>query len=201
MEFTGNELILAHNIKGGLIKLANLMDFIIENAGGTGGAVSSVNGKTGAVVITANDVNAPTKTQFENLESDVRNTADYVEGLPARVTALEQGSGGGTPRVEDILFTTEQNPNFPEGRFTARVTVLPEGYEPTSVRFVAVGSDKAVAYPNGVIQVSNIEVNGFVTFEVLAIVDGFVKVRYYMYQKNSEGVVTLYEDDNPFAGA
>lgn len=37
MEFTGNELLLAHNIKGGLIKLANLMDYIIENGGGTGG--------------------------------------------------------------------------------------------------------------------------------------------------------------------
>lgn len=58
-------------------------EIAIAAGGGEGGAVTSVNGMTGAVNLTADSVGAPTKAQFS--------------GLEARVQTLEQGGNAYSP--------------------------------------------------------------------------------------------------------
>lgn len=52
-----------------------------QTGGGSGGAVDSVNGKTGIVVIDATDVGAPTTTDFSNLEQRVSNHDEDIGNL------------------------------------------------------------------------------------------------------------------------
>lgn len=99
------------------------LDEIARNGGGGGGAVSSVNGKTGAVVLDATDVGAATTA---NIDSVVKKNAgapttstvgtvgqlieDTTNGKLYQCTAIASTAGvdteaGLTSKVNNVTFT------------------------------------------------------------------------------------------------
>lgn len=72
----------------------------VNQGGGGGGAVDSVNGKTGAVVLTASDVGAlPSSTSIPSKTSDLTNDSGYVNAAGAASAAPVQSVNGKTGTV------------------------------------------------------------------------------------------------------
>lgn len=193
MELTGNELLLAHNIKGGLVKLTNLLEFVIENAGVTGGngAVSSVNGKTGEVVLTASDVGATSTVDFNNLSTRVNNlessggTGGNGNGLLAVGMDIQKDETGVSPNFQLVTFYD------------------PENYEPSLKASFALNTDKVRVNSNGSVTVdSNSIGNGeSLEFQIMTVVDGYARVKFFILQRDQDGLFHLYDNNDPFSGA
>lgn len=110
--------------------------------GGTGGAVDSVNGKTGTVVLTGNDLSvsstnttkvATAVTENGNaivgLSADVNNLSQVVEGKQDKLTAgeginIDGNTISSTSQIPDNVYTED---NLIAGNNVTITKVLPEG--------------------------------------------------------------------------
>ena len=84
----------------------------LEKSGGSGGgAVSSVNGKTGDVNLTASDVGAYTKAETKQFVEDSINSSHKYVILPA----INSKADANLSNVTDEAFLTKLNMVLPDG--------------------------------------------------------------------------------------
>ena len=87
-------------LSGKLSKNRALSGSILRSTGGGGGAVSSVNGQTGDVVLDAQDVGAlPDNTPIPSKTSDLTNDSGFVNASGAAAAAPVQSVNGLTGAV------------------------------------------------------------------------------------------------------
>ena len=98
-----------------------------SSGGGTGGAVDSVNGQTGTVVLTANDVNAYAKNEVDGL-LDAKVSVDvYNRDIPTLATKEELALKADKSSLGDYLLKTEAQSNYEtisgaQGKYQAKLT-------------------------------------------------------------------------------
>lgn len=87
-------------LSGKLTKNRSLSGSILRSTGGGGGAVNSVNGQTGDVVLDAQDVGAlPDNTPIPSKTSDLTNDSGFVNASGAAAAAPVQSVNGNTGAV------------------------------------------------------------------------------------------------------
>lgn len=87
-------------LSGKLSKNHAMSGSILRSTGGSGGAVSSVNGQTGDVVLDAQDVGAlPDTTTIPTKTSDLQNDSGFVNASGAAAAAPVQSVNGDTGAV------------------------------------------------------------------------------------------------------
>lgn len=102
-----------------------------SGGGGTGGAVDSVNGQTGTVVLTANDVDAYAKNEVDGLLDAKVGVDVYNRDIPTLATKSEltDGLAGKADKssLGDYLLKTEAQSNYEtisgaQGKYQAKLT-------------------------------------------------------------------------------
>lgn len=100
-----------------------------STGGGTGGggAVDSVNGQTGTVVLTANDVNAYAKNEVDGLLSAKVGVDVYNRDIPTLATKEELALKADKSSLGDYLLKTEAQSNYEtisgaQGKYQAKLT-------------------------------------------------------------------------------
>ena len=98
-----------------------------SGGGGTGGAVDSVNGQTGTVVLTASDVNAYAKNEVDGLLSAKVGVDVYNRDIPTLATKEELALKADKSSLGDYLLKTEAQSNYEtisgaQGKYQAKLT-------------------------------------------------------------------------------
>lgn len=98
-----------------------------SSGGGTGGAVDSVNGQTGTVVLTANDVNAYAKNEVDGLLGAKVGVDVYNRDIPTLATKEELALKADKSSLGDYLLKTEAQYNYEtisgaQGKYQAKLT-------------------------------------------------------------------------------
>lgn len=98
-----------------------------SGGGGTGGAVDSVNGQTGTVVLTANDVNAYAKNEVDGLLGAKVSVDVYNRDIPTLATKEELALKADKSSLGDYLLKTEAQSNYEtisgaQGKYQAKLT-------------------------------------------------------------------------------
>lgn len=98
-----------------------------SSGGGTGGAVDSVNGQTGTVVLTANDVNAYAKNEVDGLLGAKVGVDVYNRDIPTLATKEELALKADKSSLGDYLLKTEAQSNYEtisgaQGKYQAKLT-------------------------------------------------------------------------------
>lgn len=98
-----------------------------SSGGGTGGAVDSVNGQTGTVVLTANDVNAYAKNEVDGLLGAKVSVDVYNRDIPTLATKEELALKADKSSLGDYILKTEAQSNYEtisgaQGKYQAKLT-------------------------------------------------------------------------------
>lgn len=123
--------------------------------------------------------------------------------LPDLLDYVKENGGGGTGGngLKGVSFTYEKKPT--QATFLMVPKFEPEGYKPEVVAYLALGDSTVNVTADGYVIFNGAELENGKTrvFQVLTVVDGFAKLKYFSLYRSAEGLYTLYDSDVPFSGA
>lgn len=111
------------NIDGteyGADTIAEALGDIFATGGGGGGAVSAVNGKTGNVELTAEDVDAYTKDEVDDLIDGLQTD---IDGIEEEIDGLDEQVSANTTAIEGIQQDIANKEHF-RGYFATNAEIL-----------------------------------------------------------------------------
>lgn len=123
--------------------------------------------------------------------------------LPDLLNYIQENGGGGTggSGLKGVTFTYDNTPT--QANFSMVPHFDPTGYEPKIISYLALGDSTVEVTSDGFVTFTGAELENGKTkaFQVLAVIDGFAKLKYFMLYRNTDGLYTVYDSDVPFSGA